>query len=58
MSEIRDIKPAEPLWQKRPIEKAGRDANPDTPAREEKKRKRRPQGKQDDSRGNSIDEYA
>ena len=57
MAEIRDIKPAEPAWQKRQIEKVRPDEQADTPRRE---RKRRRDGDRDDdrSRGGHIDEYA
>jgi len=60
MAEIRDIKPADPLWQKRQTEKIRPDSNPDTPQKE-RRRRRDPRGRgegPDRSRGGHIDEYA
>lgn len=59
MAEIRDIKPADPLWQKRQIEKIRPDANPDTPQKERRRRRGDDDGKdQGRSRGGRLDEYA
>lgn len=60
MSEIRDIKPAEPMWRKRPVEKTGEDAGREAPRKERKRRQRREDegGGDDDGRGGTIDEYA
>lgn len=58
MSDIRDIKPTEPMWHKRPVEKIGRDAGQETPPRKERKRRqRREDERSDDNRGGTIDEY-
>jgi hypothetical protein len=57
MSEIRDIKPAEPMWQKRSVEKSGQDAGQEPPRKDGKRRERRKERRTDDNRGQAIDEY-
>lgn len=58
MAEIRDIKPADPMWQKRQTERIRPDRDADTPRKE--RRRRRKDGPRDEgrSRGGRIDEYA
>lgn len=58
MSEIRDIKPAEPMWPKRSVEKSGQDAGHPPPRKERGRKGRREDGREDDNRGRNIDEYA
>ncbi len=57
MSEIRDIKPAEPMWPKRSVEKTGQDAG-QPPRKERGRKERRDDSRKDDNRGRNIDEYA
>lgn len=67
MAEIRDIKPAEPLWPKRQIDRI----QPEGEAQQERKKQRRDQGEGEEERGREdpdspgkssddghIDEYA
>jgi hypothetical protein len=56
MPEIGDIKPTQPTWGKRPIDRTGPDPRqPKAPVREKPRRK---DDDKDDSRGGQIDEYA
>lgn len=58
MSEIRDIKPAEPMWPRRPVEKTGQEDGRPPSRRERRRRERRDDARDDDHRGRNIDEYA
>lgn len=57
MSEIRDIKPAEPMWQKRSVDKTSQDTRQDSPGTKRKRKRRDDNRDEDDSRGSTIDEY-
>jgi hypothetical protein len=58
MSEIRDIKPAEPMWQKRAVDKTSHEARQESPGKEGKRKRRERRRDTDDSRGGTIDEFA
>lgn len=58
MAEIRDIRPTDPLWQKRPVDKPNPDADPEK-GQQRKRRRDDPQRRdRGNSRGNKIDEFA
>ncbi len=57
MSEIRDIKPAEPMWQKRSVDKTSQDTRQESPRKERKRKRREDSRGEDDTRGGTIDEY-
>lgn len=60
MAEIRDIKPADPLWPKRRTDRIQPDSEQETPRPAPRRpRRRRPDDDGDDgSKGAQIDEYA
>lgn len=59
MTEIRDIRPTDPLWQKRRTEKIRPDEEKDPPLPRQKPRRRDDDGGDDDRPGEGrIDEYA
>lgn len=57
MAEIGDIKPAQPVWQKRPADRVGPDSRQPRPPARERPRPEDDKG-EEDPRGGKIDEYA
>lgn len=58
MTEIRDIRPTEPLWPKRRTEKIRQDEEREAPQQEKRQRRDDDTTGDDRSRDGGIDEYA